>query len=49
MKKNKFKRGFCFMNDKIAVLIPCYNEEKTIEKVIKDFKKELPEVQNICI
>lgn len=29
--------------DKIAVLIPCYNEEVTIEKVIKDFKKELPE------
>ncbi len=29
--------------DKIAVLIPCYNEEKTIEKVIKDFKKVLPE------
>ena len=28
---------------KIAVLIPCYNEELTIEKVIKDFKKELPE------
>lgn len=28
---------------KIAVLIPCYNEEMTIEKVIKDFKKELPE------
>ena len=27
---------------KIAVLIPCYNEELTIEKVIKDFKKELP-------
>ena len=27
---------------KIAVLIPCYNEEKTIQKVIKDFKKELP-------
>ena len=22
--------------DKIAVLIPCYNEEQTIEKVIKD-------------
>ena len=33
------------MNDKIAVLIPCYNEEKTIEKVIKDFKKELPEAK----
>lgn len=29
--------------DKIAVLIPCYNEAKTIEKVIKDFKYNLPE------
>ena len=29
--------------DKIAVLIPCYNEETTIEKVITDFHKELPE------
>jgi glycosyltransferase involved in cell wall biosynthesis len=29
--------------DKIAVLIPCYNEEKTIEKVINDAKKALPE------
>ncbi len=28
--------------EKIAVLIPCYNEELTIEKVIKDFKRELP-------
>ena len=27
----------------IAVLIPCYNEEKTIEKVINDFKAVLPE------
>ena len=27
---------------KVAVLIPCYNEELTIEKVIKDFKRELP-------
>ncbi len=27
--------------DKIAVLIPCYNEEKTIEKVIKDAKAVL--------
>lgn len=31
--------------DKIAVLIPCYNEEKTIEKVVKDFKKNLPEAK----
>ncbi len=28
---------------KTAVLIPCYNEELTIKKVIKDFKKELPD------
>ena len=31
------------MNKKIAILIPCYNESKTIEKVIKDYKKVLPE------
>ena len=35
MKKNEEKR--------IAVLIPCYNEAKTIEKVVKDYKKVLPE------
>lgn len=29
--------------EKIAVLIPCYNEELTIAKVINDFKKELPD------
>lgn len=29
--------------DKIAVLIPCYNESKTIETVVKNFKKVLPE------
>lgn len=29
--------------DKIAVLIPCFNEEKTIGKVINDFKKALPD------
>ena len=29
--------------DKIAVLIPCYNEETTIGKVIDDFKVALPE------
>ena len=31
------------MDKKIAVLIPCYNEAKTIKKVIKDYKKVLPE------
>ncbi len=29
--------------DKIAVLIPCYNEAKTIKKVIEDTKAALPE------
>lgn len=30
-------------NKKIAVLIPCYNESKTIKKVVEDYKKALPE------
>ena len=29
--------------DKIAVIIPCYNEAKTIQKVIEDYRKALPE------
>ncbi len=29
--------------DKIAVLVPCYNEAKTIGKVVRDFKEILPE------
>lgn len=29
--------------DKIAVLIPCYNEAKTVEKVVQDFKRVLPD------
>ena len=29
--------------DKIAVLVPCYNEAQTIKKVVEDFKKALPE------
>ena len=29
--------------DKIAVLIPCYNEAQTIEKVVKDARVALPE------
>jgi glycosyltransferase involved in cell wall biosynthesis len=28
---------------KTAVLVPCYNEELTIAKVVNDFKKELPD------
>lgn len=29
--------------DKVAVLIPCYNESKTIAKVVADFRAVLPE------
>ncbi|MBQ7247772.1 MAG: glycosyltransferase [Lachnospiraceae bacterium] len=29
--------------DKVAVLIPCFNEGKTIEKVVRDFHTVLPE------
>lgn len=29
--------------NRIAVLIPCYNESLTIEKVVKDYQKALPE------
>lgn len=31
--------------DKIAVLIPCYNESQTIHKVIKDYQAALPEAK----
>lgn len=30
---------------RIAILIPCYNEEQTISKVVTDFKKILPEAE----
>ena len=29
--------------DRIAVLIPCYNEEQTVAKVVSDFRKALPD------
>lgn len=31
--------------DKCAVLIPCYNEEKTVKKVIEDWTREIPEAR----
>ena len=33
--------------DKIAVLIPCYNEEKTIGKVVRDARAALPEAVDL--
>ena len=31
------------MKDRVAVLSPCYNESRTIEKVVRDFRRALPE------
>lgn len=31
------------MSPQIAVLVPCYNEGQTVGKVVRDFKRELPE------
>lgn len=33
------------MKKQIAILIPCFNESQTIEKVIKDYKRALPEAK----
>ncbi|MGH9496563.1 MAG: glycosyltransferase family 2 protein, partial [Candidatus Sulfotelmatobacter sp.] len=30
---------------RIAILIPCYNEEPTIAKVVRDFRAELPQAE----
>lgn len=30
-------------DNKIAIMIPCFNEELTIKKVINDFQRELPQ------
>ena len=34
-------------NHKVSIVIPCFNEEKTISKVISDFEKELPDARII--
>ena len=33
------------LQPRIAILIPCYNEELTIGKVVRDFRAELPEAE----
>ncbi|MEJ2008458.1 MAG: glycosyltransferase family 2 protein [Acidobacteriota bacterium] len=33
------------MKTSVAVLIPCYNEEMTITKVVEDFQRQLPEAK----
>ena len=34
---------------KVAVLIPCFNEEKTIEKVVRDYIKVIPENSTVYV
>ena len=41
---NIFEMKGIIIMKKIALLIPCYNEEVTIKKVIRDFKNELPDL-----
>ena len=36
-------RRVMYMKDRVAVLIPCYNESKTVEKVVTDFRRVLPD------
>ena len=37
------------MTDKIAILIPCYNEEKTIKKVVLDCKLAIANIPNSTV
>jgi glycosyltransferase involved in cell wall biosynthesis len=39
------KHGGSCMEAKVAVLIPCYNEELTVGKVVADFKAALPNAE----
>lgn len=41
MKADSLKEGF-FLEHEIAIIIPCYNEEKTIAEVVRNFKRQLP-------
>ncbi len=34
---------------RVAVLVPCYNEERAIAKVVADFRAVLPEASRLCL
>ena len=36
-------------NVSVAVLLPCYNEEVTIGKVVRDFKAALPQCRHLRV
>ena len=37
------------MSPRIAVLVPCYNEEAAIAKVVRDFRDALPDATDLCL
>ena len=37
------------MTPRIAVLVPCYNEEAAIAKVVRDFRAALPGRDDLCL
>lgn len=39
----------CGSGARIAVVVPCFNEEPTIAKVVADFRRELPEADIVVI
>lgn len=45
MVGSKVKMRRTVVMDTVAVLIPCYNESMTVEKVVTDWKKALPDAK----
>ena len=37
------------MSPRIAVLVPCYNEEAAIGTVVRDFRAALPDAADLCL
>lgn len=45
----RLAKGMLIIMDKLAVLIPCYNEGKTIKKVVMDCKKAIMKIPNSVV
>ena len=45
----RLAKGMLIIMDKLAVLVPCYNEEKTIKKVVMDCKKAITKIPNSVV
>ena len=42
-------RSIVILMPRIAVLIPCYNEETAIPKVVADFRARFARRENLCL